>query len=180
MKDNKQQALEVMTNYENSMIVHNYFSDEMMADEYSLQLNDYAGMMEYENPTDTKWKSFKHYVDRGEITWMDSDFSYKIYFQESVNCDVVNSLAESAYIDYIDLDISEWDEEYQEKMMLDIIWKMHMYESDDAEKALKILNKFLSGSRTIFARIKLKDVKSFVNGLDNFDENQVRLWIKLK
>jgi hypothetical protein len=180
MKDSKQQALEVMTNYENSMIVHNYFSDDMMGDEYSQQLSEYAEIMKNEDPTNSKWISFKHYLDRGEITWLDSDFSYKVYLQESINCDVINSLAESLYFEYMDLDISEWEEEYQEKMMLDIIWKMHMYESNDAKKALTILNMNFLRSNTIFSRINVKDVESFVDGLDNFDESQVRLWLKLK
>jgi hypothetical protein len=179
----KSKILGLMNNYENSMIVHNNFSDNMLSEEFSEQLLEYASIRAEEDGGE--WIEFKDCVHDGTITWEQSDFSYKMYFQETIDLDVVTKILDSVYYDFIVIDMSEWEYEYQELMMLDIIWKTYLSKGifssnkNKTKMALAVLgNK--SDKNSIFNRIKYEDVEDLVNGLDNFDEKEIRLWIKLK
>jgi hypothetical protein len=179
----KSTILGLMENYENSMIIHNNFSDNMLRDEFSEQLLEYASIRAEEDGG--HWVKFKEYTQDGTITWEQSGFSYRLYLQETIDSNVITDIFKSSHYDYINLDMSEWEEEYQELMMLDIIWKAYLSKdivninSNKSELVLSILRNKSDGN-SIFNRITYEDIKSLVNSLENFDEKEIKLWIKLK
>ncbi len=166
-----------MKNYENVMVIDNRFSDEALSDYFEMSLRDYAEMMAHEEGGE--WREFLECVTAGEITWMDSDFDYSLYLQDTTDIDVILEIHNSRYGGSIVLMDGEWPEDSQEKMVLDAAWKLYNNpeRSGIIEKAMRYMQKKLPDS--IFGRIAFDSLRAYVDGLSSFDEKQLRLWMKL-
>jgi hypothetical protein len=167
-------ALEKIRGYENQIMIENYFSDDIMIETFQELLEDYAEMMEYEHGGD--WKDFRKYVNSGEITWVDSDHNYVITLHTR-NIDVVSNIIRSNYFEYIKVDMSELSEEDIHKLFLDGIWKLYQYRDNVEKYSLEFLIKNIS---SMFKKITIDSVIKFVDDLDNFNEEEVLLWLKLQ
>ncbi len=167
--------MSIMDNYENTIVVHNEFDDDFMRNEFERNLRDYAETMA--NEEGGKWLDFAKLVKKDEITWSDSGHNYKIYLQESTDIGLAKDLLSSMYSESLVLDGSEWGEEYMEKMLLDAAWKIYN-NNLDLEEQMDFLKKELP--KSIFGRISFRELSSFVKSLNNFDESQIRFWIKIK
>lgn len=166
-----------MENYENVMVVDNRFSDDALNDYFEMSLRDYAETMARDEGGE--WREFLEYVTAGEVTWMDSGFDYSVYLQGTTDIDVILSIHNSAYGGSIVLRDSEWPEDNQEKMVLDAAWKLYNNpeRSGIVEKTMRYMNKKLPES--IFGRVTFDSLRAYVEGLESFDERQLRLWMKL-
>jgi hypothetical protein len=180
----REKALEKMENYENSMVIHNYFDEDTMTDFFQDQLLEYSEQMAREEGGD--WNNFKQMVEDGDINWTHSGHDYKIYLQESVDIDVITKIRKSFYGGSISIDLSEWDEKHQEMMIIDAMWKVYNYgRSFDTYRNIKDIYKSLELLRglsfnSLFKETSVEEIKSFIKGMDNFDEKQISFWLKLK
>jgi hypothetical protein len=183
-EEKRVRAFEAMENYENAIVIHNYFDDDKMASYFESELMDYAKQMA--NQEKGHWNDFKKLVDRKEIEWHNSAHEYRVYLQDTVNIDVISAIVDSTYILSINLDLSELEEKHREMMLVDAMWKVYNYGRSfetsrsirKIEKALGLLRK--SAKQSIFGRVTFQDITDYIKGMENFDENQILLWIRLK
>jgi hypothetical protein len=173
----KEKAIKIMENYENVMIVDNSFSDDMMALYFRQSLLEYADDMVLEKKQ--LWRDFKKLVNSGEIDWSMSGLNYKIYLQETTLISVIMEILKSSYSWVITIDTGEWPIENQEKMIVDSAWMIYTKNNlAEVENCFKYMSKKLN--ENIFKKIEFDDLKELVEGISNFNEEDIRLWIKLK
>jgi len=179
---NKVKAFEKMENYENTIVIHNEFNENLMASYFQLDLVEFSITMAKENGGD--WNNLKKLVETGEINWTNSGFDYKIYLQDSVNIDVISDIINSQYASSIIIDPSEWEEKHQEMMLVDAFWKIYnSYRSFETSKYVRKIEKslnYLKNINCIFKKIDFSEINDFVKSIENFDEKQILFWIRLK
>jgi hypothetical protein len=183
-EEKRVRAFEAMENYENTIVIHNQFDQDKVANYFESELIDYAERMAKEEGG--YWDDFKKLVKRKDIEWHNSAHEYRIYLQDTVNIDVISAITDSTYVLSIKLDLSELEEKHREMILVDAMWKIYNYgrsfeTSKDIRKienSLSFLRKFTRQS--IFERVTFQDITDYIKGMENFDENQILLWIRLK